>query len=150
MFEHMANWHELLKRVHTWLKPDGRVFIHVFSHRRTPYRFDLNDKTDWIAQHFFTGGLMPSHGLMHRFPDLFHVEDEWQWNGEHYARTARDWLANFDANDAKIRELLESVYGVDAGLWHRRWRLFFLATEGLFGYGGGKVWGVSHYRLKAA
>jgi cyclopropane-fatty-acyl-phospholipid synthase len=32
-------------------------------------------------------------------------------------------------------------------LWQRRWRLFFLATMGLFGDAGGEEWGVSHYRL---
>jgi cyclopropane-fatty-acyl-phospholipid synthase len=31
----------------------------------------------------------------------------------------------------------------------RRWRWFFLATAGLFGYAGGDEWGVSHYRMKA-
>jgi cyclopropane-fatty-acyl-phospholipid synthase len=31
----------------------------------------------------------------------------------------------------------------------RRWRWFFLATAGLFGYDGGSEWGVSHYRMKA-
>ena len=33
-------------------------------------------------------------------------------------------------------------------LWRRRWRLFFLATEGLFGDSNGEEWGVSHYRLR--
>jgi cyclopropane-fatty-acyl-phospholipid synthase len=33
-------------------------------------------------------------------------------------------------------------------LWQRRWRLFFLATSGLFGAKGGEDWGVSHYRLR--
>ena len=36
----------------------------------------------------------------------------------------------------------------DTALWMRRWRWFFLATSGLFGYAGGDEWGVSHYRLK--
>jgi cyclopropane-fatty-acyl-phospholipid synthase len=35
-------------------------------------------------------------------------------------------------------------------LWQRRWRLFFLATAGLFGHDGGAEWGVSHYRLSPA
>ena len=35
----------------------------------------------------------------------------------------------------------------DAKLWQRRWRLFFLATMGLFGHAAGEEWGVSHYRL---
>ncbi len=56
MFEHMANWTELLSRARGWLKPEGRLFLHVFTHRSACYRFDVEDKSDWIAQHFFTGG----------------------------------------------------------------------------------------------
>lgn len=148
MFEHMANWPALLERVRGWLRPDGRLFLHVFTHAEAPYRFDRRDKADWIAQHFFTGGIMPSHGLVRHFGETFSVEEEWRWSGEHYARTARDWLANFDRNLAAIRPILVETYGADAGLWERRWRLFFLATEGLFGYGDGSRWGVSHYRLR--
>jgi cyclopropane-fatty-acyl-phospholipid synthase len=122
----------------------------VFAHRSTPYRFDHADKSDWIAQHFFTGGIMPSHGLIKRFPDLFEVEDEWVWNGAHYQKTALDWLANFDARIDTIRPILKSTYGRDARLWEQRWRLFFLATAGLFGDSQGREWAVSHYRLKAA
>ena len=28
------------------MKPDGRLFIHVFTHKTSPYRFDLNDEGD--------------------------------------------------------------------------------------------------------
>jgi cyclopropane-fatty-acyl-phospholipid synthase len=148
MFEHMTNWQALLRRVHGWLRPDGLLFLHVFSHRAAPYLFDIGDKEDWIAQHFFTGGIMPSHGLIKHVAHDFRVEQDWRWSGTHYARTARDWLMNFDRNDAEIRDVLRSVYGGDAGLWRRRWRLFFLATAGLFGHADGAEWGVSHYRLR--
>jgi cyclopropane-fatty-acyl-phospholipid synthase len=148
MFEHMANWPSLLARVRGWLKRDGRLFLHVFTHRATPYRFDASDKADWIARHFFTGGVMPSHGLIEQFGDLFALERSWRWSGEHYRRTADDWLANFDRNRAPIDALLKQVYGADAALWRRRWRLFFLSVSGLFGHQGGQEWGVSHYRLK--
>ena len=150
MFEHMANWRALLAKAKGWLRPDGRMFLHVFTHRAAPYRFDHGDSADFIAQHFFTGGIMPSHGLIRQFPDLFEVEQEWRWSGAHYERTALDWLANFDRNAARIGELMSGVYGRDARLWTRRWRRFFLATAGLFGDRGGAEWGVSHYRLKAA
>ena len=40
MFEHMSNWSELLGRIRTWLAADGRLFVHVFTHRSKPYRFD--------------------------------------------------------------------------------------------------------------
>ncbi len=147
MFEHMANWQPLLRRVRDCLEADGRMFMHVFSSKRAPYRFSADDKADWIAQHYFTGGIMPSRGLIRQFPESFTVEAEWYWNGLHYARTAQDWLKNFDRNSDAIRAVLKSVNGADARLWQRRWRLFFLATAGLFGHAAGEEWGVSHYRL---
>jgi cyclopropane-fatty-acyl-phospholipid synthase len=150
MFEHMMNWRELLGRVRSWLAPDGRFFMHVFTHRTGAYLFDRNDREDWIAQHFFTGGVMPSHHLIRQYADLFEVEEEWRWSGEHYQRTALDWLGNFDMHRDEIEAILRKVYGEDAALWMRRWRWFFLATSGLFGYDGGSEWGVSHYRMKAA
>ncbi|MEW6632032.1 MAG: cyclopropane-fatty-acyl-phospholipid synthase family protein [Pseudomonadota bacterium] len=150
MFEHMSNWRDLLARIRTWLEPQGRLFVHVFSHRHSPYRFDHRDDADWIARHFFTGGIMPSHGLIGHFADCFTVESDWRWNGTHYARTARDWLARFDENRGRIGQILTEVYGPDAALWRRRWRLFYLATEGLFGHAEGREWGVSHYLLRPA
>jgi cyclopropane-fatty-acyl-phospholipid synthase len=150
MFEHMMNWRELLTRVRAWLKPDGRLFMHIFTHRSGTYLFDRADREDWIAQHFFTGGVMPSHHLIRQYGDLFEVEKEWRWSGAHYQRTAMDWLANFDARASEIEAVLRQVYGKDTSLWIRRWRWFFLATAGLFGTAGGSEWGVSHYRMKAA
>lgn len=148
MFEHMANWRELLGRVRSWLRPDGRLFLHVFSHRQYPYRFDTADKSSWIAQYFFTGGVMPSHGLIGQFADLFMLEQDWWWDGTHYEKTALDWLALFDARVAQIEPVLHAVYGAQTPLWLRRWRLFYLATAGLFGHRGGTEWGVSHWLLK--
>jgi cyclopropane-fatty-acyl-phospholipid synthase len=150
MFEHMMNWRDLMARVRSWLAPDGRFFMHIFTHRTGAYLFDHADGEDWIAQHFFTGGVMPSHHLIRQYADLFTVEREWRWSGVHYQRTAMDWLANFDRNRAEIEVILEPVYGDETALWMRRWRWFFLATAGLFGYADGSEWGVSHYRMTAA
>jgi cyclopropane-fatty-acyl-phospholipid synthase len=150
MFEHMMNWRELMTRVKSWLAPEGRFFLHIFTHRSGAYLFDRTDREDWIAQHFFTGGVMPSHSLIRQYADLFEVEKEWRWSGVHYQRTAQDWLAHFDAHRDEIEAILRFTYGGDTALWMRRWRWFFLATAGLFGYADGSEWGVSHYRMKAA
>lgn len=150
MFEHMMNWRELLTRARSWLAADGRLFLHIFSHRTGAYLFDRDNREDWIAQHFFTGGVMPSHRLIRQYADLFEVEQEWRWNGIHYQRTADDWLRNFDAASGDIERVLVPVYGAETKLWMRRWRWFFLATSGLFGHAGGSEWGVSHYRLRPA
>jgi len=146
MFEHMSNWRALLSRARGWLKPDGRLFLHVFTHKAHSYRFQ-HDADDWIGKYFFTGGIMPAHDLAHRFPDLFAVEAEWRWSGENYRRTAMDWLANFDDRQAEIQPILRQVYGAGAGVWRKRWRLFFMATAGLWGHAGGSEWGIGHYRL---
>jgi len=150
MFEHMANWRALLTRVKGWLKPDGRLFLHIFTHRHRPARYDWRDPQDWMGQHFFTGGIMPTVGLIRQFPDLFAVEEEWRWSGVHYQRTALHWLEAFDANREMIDPILARVYGADAGIWRRRWRMFFLATAESFGFNQGESWGVNHYRLKPA
>ena len=150
MFEHMRNWRELMVRLRSWLKPDGRFFLHIFTHRSGGYLFDRAGDEDWIAQHFFTGGVMPSHHLIRQYADLFEVEKEWRWSGVHYQRTAQDWLENFDSQRVEIERVLRKVHGDETALWMRRWRWFLLATAGLFGYADGSEWGVSHYRLKAA
>ena len=149
MFEHMMNWRELLSRVRSWLAPEGRFFMQVFSHRCGCYLFDAAGRNDWIAQHFCTGGIMPSHGLIRRYADLFEVEDEWRWSGAHYRRTALDWLARFDRNRNDIERTLRDIHGDETAIWLRRWRWFFLATAGMFGYADGSEWGVSQYRLRA-
>jgi len=150
MFEHMVNWRELMMRLRAWLEPDGRFLLHIFTHRSGAYLFDRAESENWIAQHFFTGGVMPSHHLIRQYADLFAVEKEWRWSGTQYQRTAQDWLENFDAHRDEIERALREVHGGETALWMRRWRWFLLATAGLFGYAGGSEWGVSQYRLKVA
>ena len=150
MFERMMNWRELMMRLRSWLRPGGRFFMHIFTHRAGAYLFDRADGEDWVAQHFFSGGVMPSHHLIRQYADLFEVEKEWRWSGTHYQRTALDWLHNFDLHRDEIESIFRTVYGSDTNLWMRRWRWFFLATSGLFGHADGSEWGVSHYRLKTA
>jgi len=147
MFEHMSNWEQLLGKVHNWLKNDGRLFIHIFTHKSHSYRFSVDDPADWIGQYFFSGGIMPSHDLINHFPNLFKVEESYKWEGTNYADTAYGWLENFDNNRDEIDKIFKSTYGDDWVVWIKRWRLFFLATAGLFGYNKGQEWFVSHYRL---
>ena len=74
MFEHMRNWQALLGRVAGWLEPEtGKAFVHVFSHRWTPYLFTGT----WAAERFFTAGLMPSHDLMLWFQRDLCLEKRW-------------------------------------------------------------------------
>lgn len=146
MFEHLRNWPEMFARVARWLEPGGRFFMHVFVHRSTPYAFEDNGEDDWMARHFFAGGMMPSDDLALRFQDHLALVARWRWDGTHYARTAEAWLANLDARREAVWPILARTYGDDrAGLWWMRWRLFFLSCAELFGHDGGREWWVAHY-----
>lgn len=149
MFEHMHNYKELLRRISSWLRPDGKLFVHIFSHREFLYPFVIKDETDWMSKYFFTGGIMPSRDIFNHFTDHVKLENQWQVNGMHYARTSRAWLEKMDVNRKEIMPIFEKTYGKDqAKLWFQRWRIFFMACEELFAYNKGNDWFVSHYLLQ--
>ena len=146
MFEHMRNWRALFARVHDWLLPGGRFFLHVFCHRSTPYAFVDAGPTDWMSRHFFAGGMMPSDELALRFQDRLRIVRRWRWDGRHYQKTANAWLANLDARRPQALALMGSTYGeASAAQWLQRWRIFFMACAELFGYRDGQEWWVGHY-----
>jgi cyclopropane-fatty-acyl-phospholipid synthase len=147
MFEHVRNVEALLRRIRSWLAPDGRLFIHVFSHRAWPYFFEAAPGA-WLASEFFTGGMMPTDGLYLGFQNDLVVEDHWIVDGGHYARTLRAWLDLHDAQRDEIRRIFAGVYGADAARQHRKWRTFFIACEEAFAYAGGAEWRVSHFVWK--
>ncbi len=148
MFEHMRNYHELLRRIRGWLKPDGKLFVHVFCHREYAYPFETNGANNWMGRHFFTGGIMPSLDLFQQFDRHMSVEQRWVVEGGHYSRTARAWRENLESRRDRVLEIFRDTYASDAERWYHRWRLFFLSCEELFGYRGGNEWLVGHYFLK--
>jgi cyclopropane-fatty-acyl-phospholipid synthase len=147
MFEHMRNYRELLERIHGWMRPEGRLFVHVFCHRTFAYPYETEGEDNWMGRHFFTGGIMPSFDLLSRFDKHLTVEADWEVNGEHYGKTAKAWRENMEARRSEVLDVFRPVYGDDAHRWYNRWRLFFLACEELFSYENGSEWMVGHYRL---
>jgi cyclopropane-fatty-acyl-phospholipid synthase len=148
MMEHMKNYAQLFEKLYGWLKPDGKLFVHIFTHRYLPYHFEDNGPNDWMTRYFFTGGTMPSHDLFLYFQQHLHLEAHWAVNGQHYEKTANAWLTNMDAHRAEIRPILADTYGPQqVDKWWHYWRIFFMACAELWGYQQGNAWLVSHYRF---
>jgi cyclopropane-fatty-acyl-phospholipid synthase len=144
MFEHMRNWDALLARIAGWLQPGGRLFVHVFSHRRLAYEF----AGTWAADRFFSAGRMPSHELLLRFQRDFEVHESWAVSGTNYARTLGAWLEGLDAHADRARIVLGERLGERrAARALGGWRLFLLSTEQMWGWRDGQEWMVSHYLL---
>lgn len=148
MFEHMRNLPELMRRISTWLVPDGKLFVHVFCHRTHSYLFETEASDDWMGRYFFTGGMMPAYDLLADIEGPLVLDDRWIVDGSHYGKTAEAWRENLEARRDEVMPVLESCYGKQADLWYHRWRLFFLACEELFGFRDGREWWVGHYRFE--
>lgn len=147
MFEHMKNYGLLLKKISGWMRPDAKLFVHIFAHKLVAYHYEVKDDTDWMTQYFFLGGTMPSEHLFAHFQDDLRIVRQWWVNGQHYEKTSNHWLAGMDAQRAQILSIFEKAYGgaAEAKIWFNRWRMFYMAVAEFFGIEKGNEWGVGHY-----
>ncbi|SFK93454.1 SAM-dependent methyltransferase [Rhodanobacter glycinis] len=147
MFEHMRNYQTLLGRIGEWLKPGGKLFVHIFAHRTLMYPFETAGEDNWMGRHFFTGGLMPAADTLLHFQQALQIEQRWLVDGTHYQKSANHWLQRQDRQRDAVMAVLAQAYGEHAALWFQRWRMFWMSCAELFGYADGQEWLVAHYRF---
>jgi cyclopropane-fatty-acyl-phospholipid synthase len=146
MFEHMKNYRRLLREISRVLAPEGKLFVHIFSHRLFPYEYEAEDTSNWMAQTFFTGGTMPSDDLLLHYQEDLCLVDHWRLSGRHYQKTLRTWREKMDRQKSELEKVLAATYGPDqVRRWWVSWRLFFMACEETWASRGGREYLVSHY-----
>jgi cyclopropane-fatty-acyl-phospholipid synthase len=146
MFEHMKNYGLLLAKIARWMKPEAKLFVHIFAHKLLAYHFEDKEQSDWMTRYFFLGGTMPSENLLLHFQDDLRLERQWWVDGRHYQKTSNHWLAGMDAHKDEIMAIFRQGYGeAEAAIWFQRWRMFYMAVAEFFGYAQGNEWGVGHY-----
>ena len=147
MFEHIRNYKLILNSLKDLLKPNGRLFIHIFCHKELTYFYEMKNDLDWMTKYFFQGGIMPSMDIFEYFADEFAIVNQWNINGNNYSKTCNAWLNNHYKNKEKILDTFNRHYH-NPKIWFNRWRIFFLSCEAFFALNNGKEYFVSHYLLK--
>ena len=147
MFEHAKNYELLLAKISRWLKPGGKLFVHIFTQLHIPQHYERG----WMAENFFTGGQIPHNDLLLYFQRDLLIEHQWAVNGRHYQRTLEAWLAELDKKKEIAFPILQKAYGNDYALatkWYVNWRMFYLSCAVFFGLHGGETYFVSHYLFR--
>jgi cyclopropane-fatty-acyl-phospholipid synthase len=139
LFEHLGNLTNSLQKLASFLKDDGKVFLHFISIRlpHNAYSPFLN-KYIFPRMRVWCYDAVPCHDR-----DLKTI-DRWYLNGCNYSKTLQQWLKNFDANQDKIKTL---NYGMDYAKFRRIWRLYLIWCIAYFDACKGEVLGNAQYLL---
>ena len=147
MFEHLRNYKLILNSLNHALKSDGKLFIHIFCHKKLTYLYEVKNNLDWMTKYFFQGGIMPSKDIFQYFEGELEMINQWDINGNHYSKTCKAWLKNHYKNKKKILDIFDKHYD-EPKIWFNRWRIFFLSCEAFFALNNGKEYFVGHYLFK--
>jgi cyclopropane-fatty-acyl-phospholipid synthase len=116
VFCHVGNLTSAFQKLASFLKDDGKVFIHIIT-VRTPHNASSAFTHKYIFPHgrYWNYDAIPS-----RNKDLKTIE-RWYINGSNYSKTFATWLKNFDDNQELVKDL---DYGMDYAKFRRMWRFY--------------------------
>jgi cyclopropane-fatty-acyl-phospholipid synthase len=128
MFEAVGErwWPSYFQTVARALKPGGRAVVQSITIRDDLFSA-YRRGTDFIQQHVFPGGMLPSRAAFRKAAAKqgLVVKDEFAF-GHDYARTLAEWRHAFEANWSQIEPL-----GFDKR-FHRLWRFYLAYCEAGF------------------
>jgi len=118
VFCHVGNLTKSFQKLASFLKDNGKVFIHIIT-VRTPNHISSVYTHKYIFPHgrFWNHDAVPSHNK-----DLKTI-DRWYMNGTNYSQTFASWLKNFDDHQAIVKDL---NYGMDYPKFRRIWRFYLM------------------------
>ncbi len=118
VFCHVGNLTKSFQKLASFLKDNGKVFIHIIT-VRTPNHISSVYTHKYIFPHgrFWNHDAVPSHNQ-----DLKTIE-RWYMNGTNYSQTFASWLKNFDDHQASVKDL---NYGMDYPKFRRIWRFYLM------------------------
>ena len=118
LFEHLGNLTNSLQKLASFLKDDGKVFLHFIS-----FRLPHNGYSPFLNKYIFPRMRVWSYDAVPCHDRDLKTIDKWYLNGSNYSKTLQQWLKNFDAHQETIKTL---NYGMDYAKFRRMWRLYLV------------------------
>lgn len=139
LFEHIGNLTKSFAKVASFLKPEGKVFIHIIS-----TSLKHNFWPPFIQKYIFPYARVWQYNFIPNCNQDLKTIDQWYMNGMNYAKTLRAWLKNFDEHQDVIKTL---NFGMDYARFRRIWRLYLLWCITYFEAGQGDYLGNGQYLM---
>lgn len=125
MFEHVGTPHyqEYFSKIHDLMADDGCALVHSIGRRGGP-----GSTASWIRKYIFPGGYSPALS-----ETMAEVEKSGLWTTDieilriHYAETLLEWDNRFQANRAKVAEMMDERFC-------RMWEFYLIISEFSFRY----------------
>lgn len=118
VFEHVGNLTGAFKKLASFLKDDGKVFIHIIT-----VRIPNNMSSVYTHKYIFPHGRYWNYDAVASHQQDLKTIQKWYINGFNYSTTLTNWLRNFDNNQATIKTL---NYGMDYAKFRRIWRFYLI------------------------
>jgi cyclopropane-fatty-acyl-phospholipid synthase len=138
-FCHVGNLTNAFQKLATFLKSDGKAFIHIFT-VRTPN----NVSSGFTHKYIFPHGRYWNHDAVPSCNRDLKTIDRWYINGKNYQKTFAAWLQRFDESQALVKSL---DYGMDYAKFRRIWRFYLLFLGTALGSCDGEYNGNGQYLI---
>ncbi len=139
LFEHVGNLTKSFQKLASFLKDDGKVFIHIIITSLAD-----NITHPFIDKYIFPNMRVWNYDVIPKINKDLKTVNRWYLNGANYSKTLRNWLSNFDQNQAKVKDL---NYGMNYAKFRRLWRLYLILCIHHFDGCDGQILGNGQYLL---
>jgi cyclopropane-fatty-acyl-phospholipid synthase len=139
VFCHVGNMTNAFQKLSSFLKSDGKVFIHIIT-----ARIPNNMSSGFTHKYIFPHGRYWNYDAVPSCNRDLKTIDRWYLNGLNYHQTMDVWLQRFDASQDIVKSL---DYGMDYPKFRRTWRFYLMLLGTIFATCDGEYNGNGQYLL---
>jgi cyclopropane-fatty-acyl-phospholipid synthase len=139
VFCHVGNLTQSFRKLASFLKPHGQVFIHIIT-VRTPNHIS----SPYTHKYIFPHGRYWNFDAVPSFNQDLKTVQRWYLNGINYHKTFAQWCQNFDDTQAEVKDL---DYGMDYAKFRRIWRYYLIWLGTNFATCDGQINGNGQYLM---